>query len=68
MVTELRNRHSLGHVRAGIDVKTGRVVNDIMDKKYNVKQPTLVTESALSLATETVRMILKIDDLVISAR
>jgi len=27
-------------------------------------QPTLVTESALKLATECVRMILKIDDLV----
>jgi len=32
----------------------------------NVIQPALVTYSALSLATEVVRMILKIDDLVLS--
>ena len=30
----------------------------------NVVQPLLVTTSALTLATETVRMILKIDDIV----
>jgi len=34
----------------------------------NVLQPALVTQSAFTLATEVVRMILKIDDLVISAR
>jgi len=34
----------------------------------NVLQPALVTHSAFTLATEVVRMILKIDDLVISAR
>ena len=33
--------------------------------KENVIQPTLVTKSALTLSTECVRMILKIDDLVI---
>ena len=37
VVTELRNRHSLGHSKAGINVKNGRIVNNIMDKKYNVK-------------------------------
>jgi T-complex protein 1 subunit delta len=47
VVTELRTRHALGYQKAGINVKTGKVVNDIMDRKYNVKQPTLVTESAL---------------------
>jgi T-complex protein 1 subunit delta len=30
----------------------------------NVVQPQLVTSSAITLATETVRMILKIDDIV----
>ena len=68
IVTDLRNKHAQGHKRAGINVKNGNVVNDIMTKKHNIMQPTLVTESALQLATETVRMILKIDDLVISAR
>lgn len=32
----------------------------------NVIQPALVTSSALQLATEVVRMILKIDDIVLS--
>ena len=68
IVTDLRNKHAQGHKRAGINVKQGKVVEDIMQEKHNIKQPTLVTESALQLATETVRMILKIDDLVISAR
>lgn len=36
--------------------------------KENVIQPTLVTKSALTLSTECVRMILKIDDLVFTAR
>ena len=34
----------------------------------NVLQPLLVTSSALSLATETVSMILKIDDIIFVAR
>ena len=33
-----------------------------------VFQPALVTTSALTLATEVVRMILKIDDVVMTAR
>jgi T-complex protein 1 subunit delta len=32
----------------------------------NVVQPLLVSESALTLATECVRMILKIDDIVMT--
>ena len=32
----------------------------------NVIQPTLVSTSSINLATETVRMILKIDDLVMA--
>jgi len=51
---------------AGINVKKGKVEDNIMD--FKVMQPALVTESALILATECVRMILKIDDLIISAR
>lgn len=37
-------------------------------KDENVLQPALVTQSALTLATEVVRMILKIDDVVLTAR
>jgi len=65
IVTELRNRHIKGEKFAGINVKKG--ISDDMIKE-NVVQPGLVTQSAMTLATECVRMILKIDDLVISAR
>jgi T-complex protein 1 subunit delta len=39
-----------------------RCITDIQEE--NVLQPALVTISALTLATETVRSILKIDDIV----
>ena len=55
-----------GNVYAGISVKKSTVSNDIRDEK--VLQPSLVTQSALTLATEVVRMILKIDDVVLTAR
>ncbi|KAJ3078389.1 T-complex protein 1 subunit delta [Quaeritorhiza haematococci] len=61
IVTELRNRHAKGEKTAGINVRKGTITN-ILDE--NVVQPLLVSTSALELATETVRMILKIDDIV----
>jgi len=64
-VTELRNMHADGQIHAGINVRRGRVTN-LLDE--NVIQPLLVTSSAINLATETVRMILKIDDILITAR
>ncbi len=66
MVTDLRNKHSKGDKFAGISVKKGSVSSNI--KEENVVQPALVTTSALTLATEVVRMILKIDDVVMTAR
>ena len=62
VVTELRNKHIKGERAAGINVKKGICDNMLTE---NVIQPALVTQSALTLATECVRMILKIDDLVI---
>jgi T-complex protein 1 subunit delta len=62
IVTELRNRHTNGEKHTGINVKKGTVSN-MFDE--NVIQPSLVTLSALKLATEVTRMILKIDDIVI---
>ena len=62
IVTELRKAHAEGVVGAGIDVKKGRI-SDMYD--MNVIQPLLVTTSAIKLATETVCMILKVDDLVV---
>lgn len=60
-VTELRNRHAQGQYTAGINVRKG-LITDILEE--NVVQPLLVSQSAISLASETVRSILKIDDIV----
>ena len=60
-VTELRNHHASGRRYHGMNVRKG-AVTDMMEE--NVVQPLLVTTSALSLATECVKMILKIDDIV----
>ncbi|KAF9166278.1 T-complex protein 1 subunit delta [Actinomortierella ambigua] len=61
IVTELRNRHAQGEKTAGINVRKGAITN-ILDE--NVVQPLLVSTSAIELAAETVKMLLKIDDLV----
>lgn len=60
-VTELRNRHALGERTAGINVRKG-IISDILEE--NVVQPLLVSTSAITLASETVRSILKIDDII----
>ena len=65
IVTELRAQHSLGNTCAGINVRKGHV-SDITEE--NVLQPLLVSQSAISLATETVRSILKIDDILQAMR
>ena len=62
-VTELRNRHIMGHKFDGLNIKRGKIMNMLDD---NVVQPSLVSLSALTLATECVRMILKIDDIVMT--
>ncbi|CAM9689085.1 unnamed protein product [Chrysoparadoxa australica] len=60
-VTELRAMHSEGISGAGINVRRG-VISDMYNE--NVIQPTLVSLSALKLASECVGCILKIDDVV----
>ena len=62
IVIELRRKHQEGLIRSGIDVKKGNIADDLGTQ--NVVQPLLVTMSAIALASETVRMILKIDDMV----
>lgn len=59
IVTELRNRHATGETYAGINVRKG-MISDIREE--NVLQPLLVSTSAIELATETVGLLLKIDD------
>lgn len=61
IVTDLRARHSKGDVTSGLNLRNGTISN-MYDLK--VLQPLLVSTSAISLATECVRMILKIDDIV----
>jgi T-complex protein 1 subunit delta len=63
IVTELRNAHAKGSKSWGVNVRKG-CVTDMLEE--NVVQPLLVGLSALKLATETVVMILKIDDIVLS--
>ena len=65
VVTDLRKRHTTGEKFSGISVRKGKIIDM---KEENVLQPSLVTRSALTLATEVVRMILKIDDVVMTAR
>ncbi|CAL1705099.1 unnamed protein product [Somion occarium] len=61
IVTELRNRHALGERNAGINVRKG-LISNILEE--DVVQPLLVSTSAIELSTETVCLILKIDDYV----
>ncbi|KAI9352292.1 chaperonin Cpn60/TCP-1 family [Zopfochytrium polystomum] len=61
IVTELRNRHAKGSKSAGINVRKG-TISDILEE--GVVQPLLVSTSAIELAAETVKMIMKIDDIV----
>jgi len=58
VVTELRHRHANGDKNAGVSIKSGGVKVDIADE--NVLQPLLVSTSAIELAAETVKMILRI--------
>jgi T-complex protein 1 subunit delta len=58
IVSELRQLHADGqHPYHGINVKKG-AITDMREER--VVQPLLVTSSALALATECVRMILKV--------
>jgi len=63
IVTQLRAAHASGEKYAGIDVKKRKIANIYEEK---VVQPLLVSTSCFKMATETVRMILKIDDIVMT--
>ena len=62
-LTELRNKHIAGEKFAGVNVRKNMICNMLEE---NVVQPSLVSISAITLSTECVRMILKIDDIVLS--
>merc|ERR1712190_333642 len=63
IVTKLRAAHAAGEKYAGINVKKSCISN-LFDEQ--VVQPLLVSTNSIKMATETVRMILKIDDIVIT--
>ncbi|KAK0422138.1 hypothetical protein QR680_007389 [Steinernema hermaphroditum] len=65
-VTELRNKHADGCKDYGVNVRKVGYVTDIREE--DVLQPLLVTSSAVKQAAECIRSILKIDDIVLSAR
>jgi T-complex protein 1 subunit delta len=60
-VTELRNSHTDGKTEYGINVRKG-TLSDMREE--NVVQPLFVSLSSMELACQTVRSILKIDDIV----
>lgn len=68
VVTELRSRHQQGEKNAFVSIRGGGVANG--DGKAGgserVLQPLLVSTSAIELASETVKMILRIDDIALS--
>ncbi|KAJ5885033.1 T-complex protein 1 subunit delta [Penicillium taxi] len=64
VVTELRHRHAQGQHNAGVSIRSGGVKDDITEE--NILQPLLVSTSAIELAAETVKMIMRIDDIALS--
>lgn len=63
VVTDLRNRHENGEKNAGVSVRRSSASNTFDE---HVLQPVLVTTSAISLASECVKSILRIDDIAFS--
>jgi T-complex protein 1 subunit delta len=61
VVAQLRARHAAGESGAGIDARRGAVTDMAA---AGCVQPLLVSSSAIALAAECVRMIMKIDDIV----
>jgi len=72
VVTELRARHANGEHNVGVSIKRGGVGvmgtdgQGTVEGGEGVMQPLLVTTSAIELASETVKMILRIDDIALS--
>jgi thermosome len=62
----LRAAHQQGNKFAGTDLDTGDVVNDMAS--VGVVEPTVVKVQAIKSSTEATSMILRIDDVIASAR
>ena len=62
----LRTAHQKGNKFAGTDLDTGDVVDDMF--KIGVVEPTVVKIQAIRSSTEATSMILRIDDVIASAK
>ncbi len=60
-IVSLRNKHAAGEKTTGVDVMAGKVA-DI--KESGVVEPSRVKKQAIASATETARLILRIDDII----
>jgi chaperonin GroEL (HSP60 family) len=65
ILAELRSLHEHGNKNAGLDVYEGKPV-DMLEK--GVIEPLRVKTQAITLATEAASMILRIDDVIASAK
>lgn len=65
MLVELRSKHEAGNKNAGLDVYEGRAV-DMLEN--GVIEPLRVKTQAIDSATEAASMILRIDDVIASAK
>ncbi|CAH6723174.1 T-complex protein 1 subunit delta [[Candida] jaroonii] len=63
VVTDLKNRHEMNEVNAGISVRRSGTTNTFDD---HILQPVLVSTSSITLAAECVKSILRIDDIAFS--
>ncbi len=65
ILSELRTRHEKGETWAGVDVLAGKI-EDMT--KINVYEPLAVKKQIIKSATEAATMILKIDDVIATAK
>jgi len=63
---KLRAAHQKGNKFAGLDLDTGKVILDM--SKIGVVEPTVVKVQAIKSSTEATSMILRIDDVIASAK
>lgn len=64
VVTDLRHRHAQGEQNAGVSIRSGGVKSNITEER--VLQPLLVSTSAVELAAQCVKLLLRIDDIALS--
>ncbi len=65
MLAELRNQHESGNKNIGLDVYEGKTVDMLQNE---VIEPLRVKTQAIASATEAASMILRIDDVIASAK